>query len=40
MSYGWLTESSLIPKPSKKLEIDQTTVLYNCLSKLLIFMNS
>jgi len=26
MSYGWLTESSIIPKKSKKVEVDNTSV--------------
>lgn len=27
MSYGWLTESSLIPKPAIKINVDNSKVL-------------
>ena len=27
MSYGWLTESSLIPKPKKYLKVDNASVI-------------
>jgi hypothetical protein len=26
MSYGWLTESSLIPKPAKKINVENSSV--------------
>ena len=27
MSYGWLTESALLPKPSKKINVEGSSVL-------------
>lgn len=29
MSYGWLTESSFLPKPAIKINVDNTKVKYN-----------
>lgn len=28
MSYGWLTESSLIPKPAKKINVDNSKAIF------------
>lgn len=28
MSYGWLTESSILPKKSKKIDVQSKTVNY------------
>jgi len=33
MSYGWLTESALIPQPAKKIKVENTSV--NLLLKML-----
>lgn len=38
MSYGWLTESSLLPKPAKKINVDNSKVCYS-LSSILKFKN-
>lgn len=29
MSYGWLTESALLPSKSKNIDIDSKTVYFN-----------
>ena len=29
MSYGWLTESAFIPKPAKKVQVGQSSVVWD-----------
>ena len=35
MSYGWLTESAIIPKPAVKINVDNSSVLIISKPKIL-----
>ena len=38
MSYGWLTESALLPQPSKKINVDKSSVRSIVFQALLIYI--